>query len=222
MSQQQRKALIVWGGWDGHQPQRVAALFQRWLHEDGFDVQISDSLAVFDERQSLTDLSLIVPHWTMGAITAPQCANVMDAVAAGGVGLAGCHGGMCDAFRDSPDWQFMTGGQWVAHPGNELPYKVHIGPTKHEITQGISDFDVRTEQYYMHVDPAVRVLATTRFPTVDGPHAANGPIDMPVIWTKLFGKGRVYYNALGHTAAVLEAEPVATLVRRGFRWAAKP
>jgi type 1 glutamine amidotransferase len=222
MSQQQRKALIVCGGWDGHQPQRVAALFEQWLREDGFAVQVADSLAAFDEPQSLTDLSLIVPHWTMGQITAQQCANVMDALVAGGVGLAGCHGGMCDAFRDSPDWQFMTGGQWVAHPGNELPYSVHIGPIKHETTQGIGDFDVRTEQYYMHVDPAVRVLATTRFPTVDGPHAANGPIDMPVIWTKMFGKGRVYYNALGHTAAVLEAEPVATLVRRGFRWAAKP
>jgi type 1 glutamine amidotransferase len=218
----QRKALIVWGGWDGHQPQCVAALFERWLREDGFSARVADSIRVFDQPQDLRDLSLIVPHWTMGTITPQQCANVMEAVAAGGIGLAGCHGGMCDAFRDSPDWQFMTGGQWVAHPGNELPYKVHIGPTKHETTDGISDFDVRTEQYYMHVDPAVRVLATTRFPTADGPHVANGPVDMPVIWTKLFGKGRVYYNALGHTAAVLEAEPVATLVRRGFRWAAKP
>jgi type 1 glutamine amidotransferase len=198
----------------------VAALFARWLRDDGFSVQIADTLAAFDDPQELTGLSLIVPHWTMGTITQEQCANVTYAVSAG-VGLAGCHGGMCDAFRDNTDWQFMTGGQWVAHPGNELPYKVQIGPLKHEVTDGIGAFDVHTEQYYMHVDPTVRVLATTRFPTADGPHAANGSVDMPVIWTKLFGKGRVYYNALGHTAAVLEAEPVATLVSRGFRWAAR-
>jgi type 1 glutamine amidotransferase len=144
----------------------------------------------------------------------------MDAVI-GGVGLAGCHGGMCDAFRDNTDWQFMSGGQWVAHPGNEFSYAVKIGPKPHAITEGVPDFQIHTEQYYLQVDPAVRVHATTRFPLVDGPHAVNGPVEMPVIWTKLFGNGRVYYNALGHSAAVLEQEPVQTLVRRGFQWAAR-
>jgi uncharacterized protein len=215
-----RKALIVWGGWDGHDPQRVAALFAGLLNADGFAVEVSDTLASFDGREALQNLSLIVPIWTMGRITDTQCKNVCDAVASG-VGLAGCHGGMCDAFRENTDWQFMTGGQWVAHPGNEFRYSVQIGPTPHEITKGIAGFDVNTEQYYMHVDPAMRVLATTRFPTADGPHAPNGPVDMPVIWTKLFGRGRVYYNALGHNAKVLDQEPVRTLMRRGFAWAAR-
>ena len=217
-----RKALIVWGGWDGHDPQRVAALFAGLLEASGFAVEVSDTLAAFDAREKLQSLSLIVPIWTMGRITDSQCKNVCDAVASTGVGLAGCHGGMCDAFRENTDWQFMTGGQWVAHPGKELRYTVRIGPTPHEITKGIDPFEVNTEQYYMHVDPAVRVLATTRFPTADGPHAANGPVDMPVIWTKLFGLGRVYYNALGHSAKVLEQEPVRTLMKRGFAWAARP
>jgi type 1 glutamine amidotransferase len=216
-----RKALIVWGGWDGHEPRPVAALFERILHELGFAVEVSDSLAAFDDREKLMGLSLIVPHWTMGTITPQGCGNVMAAVTSG-VGLAGVHGGMCDAFRDNTDWHFMTGGQWVAHPGNEIPYTVRIGPTRHEITAGVGDFEVNTEQYYMHVDPAVRVLATTRFPVADGPHAANGDVDMPVIWTKRFGQGRVYYNALGHKASVLEREPVRTLVSRGFAWAARP
>ena len=215
-----RKAMIVWGGWDGHAPDKVAALFSRTLREEGFEVEMSDSLSSFDDAPKLAAASLIVPVWTMGKITEVQCKNVCEAVA-GGVGLAGCHGGMCDAFRENTDWQFMTGGQWVAHPGNEFRYGIAIAPIEHEITRGIGEFEVHTEQYYMHVDPAVRVLATTRFPTVDGPHAANGPVDMPVIWTKRWGAGRVYYNALGHAAAVLEKEPVRTLVRRGFLWAAK-
>ena len=54
-----------------------------------------------------------------------------------------------------------------------------------------------------------------------GPHEPNGPVDMPVMWTKRYGQGRVFYNALGHQAGVIGAEPTITLMRRGFAWAAR-
>lgn len=215
------KALIVWGGWDGHQPEQVAHILERALKSEGFEVEVSNTLDSFKDRDKLMRLSLIVPHWTMGKITDEQIKPVLDAVQSG-VGIAGCHGGMCDAFRENTDWQFMTGGQWVAHPGNDgLKYTVKITDSNHPITTGLKDFEVASEQYYMHVDPAVKVLATTRFPIANGPHVPNGPVDMPVLWTKLFGKGRVFYNALGHTANLVESEPNLTIMRRGFTWAAK-
>jgi len=215
-----KQALIVHGGWDGHHPVAVAALFRKLLLADGFDVRVSDTLDAF-ATLPLGGFDLIVPHWTMGKITAEQAGPVLAAVR-GGVGLAGVHGGMCDAFREHTDWQFMTGGQWVAHPGNDgVEYRVEMGPTASEITAGLAGFAVQSEQYYMHVDPAVRVLATTRFPVADGPHAGNGPVDMPVVWTKLFGRGRVFYNSLGHHPDVLSAEPCRTILQRGFRWAAR-
>ena len=215
-----RKALVVYGGWDGHQPREVGALLAQGLREDGFDVDLSDSLDAFDAPR-LAGLSLIVPHWTMGRITAAQLNPVLSAVRDGGVGIAGCHGGMCDAFRESTDWHFMTGGQWVAHPGNDgTRYTVRVTNRDHPITRGIADFDVSSEQYYLHVDPAVKVLATTRFPLADGPHVSNGPVDMPVLWTKRFGKGRVFYSSIGHTPQAVAAEPHLTLLRRGFQWAA--
>jgi type 1 glutamine amidotransferase len=128
---------------------------------------------------------------------------------------------MCDAFREATEWQFMTGGQWVAHPGNDgIRYRVTITDPEHPISAGVRDFDVSSEQYYLHVDPVVKVLATTRFPVADGPHAPNGPVEMPVVWTKRYGKGRVFYNALGHRAEIVAAEPCLTLMRRGFLWAA--
>jgi uncharacterized protein len=212
------KALIVWGGWDGHQPKEVADIFRRVLEAESFDVEVSDHLDAF---KNAAKFDLIVPHWTMGAITDEQLNSVCAAVR-DGVGLAGCHGGMCDAFRNAPEWQFMTGGQWVAHPGNDgLPYTVHITDAHHPITQGMADFQVRSEQYYMHVDPGAKVLATTRFPTADGPHVANGPVDMPVAWTKVYGNGRVFYCSLGHQANIVAMPTVAELMRRGFRWASK-
>jgi type 1 glutamine amidotransferase len=216
-----KKALIVWGGWDGHSPKQIAELFQRVLTEDGFAVEVSDTLEAFKDGSKLMGLNLIVPMWTMGKITAEQVNPVLNAVQAG-VGIAGCHGGMCDAFRENSEWQFMTGGQFVAHPGNDgTEYAVRIAPTRSPITEGIHDFTVKSEQYYMHVDPCLRVLAYTQFPVAAGPHLGNGQVDMPVVWTKLFGKGRVFYNSLGHSAEVLAAEPCLTLMRRGFAWAAK-
>lgn len=216
-----KKALIVWGGWDGHEPRQVAEICEKLLKEEGFEVEVSNTLDSFLDQQKLMNLNLIVPAWTMGKITKEQCKPVLEAVKSG-VGIAGCHGGMCDAFRENTDWQFMTGGQWVAHPGNDgVEYIVKIGPNKSPITEGIADFVVQSEQYYMHVDPAVKVLATTRFPTADGPHVGNGPVDMPVIWTKLFGQGRVFYCSLGHHADVIDHDPALTIMRRGMLWAAK-
>lgn len=216
-----KKALIVQGGWDGHQPKEVAEVFRRVLSEDGFQVEVSDTLDAFKDEAKLMGLNLIVPVWTMGKITGEQVRPVLKAVESG-VGIAGCHGGMCDAFRENCDWQFLTGGQFVAHPGNQIDYTVKIAPISSPLTEGIQkEFKVHSEQYYMHVDPAIKVLAYTEFPTADGPHVGNGHVDMPVVWTKTFGKGRVYYNSLGHDEKIVSSEPMLTLMRRGFQWAAK-
>lgn len=215
-----KHALIVQGGWEGHEPKEVAALFQSWLKEDGVQVEVSHTLEAFRDQERLMDLDLIIPIWTMGQID-PQLVEYVSTAVQHGVGLAGCHGGMCDAFRDNVDWQFMTGGNWVAHPGNDgVEYSVHFPSSSSSLTEGMRDFTVVTEQYYLHVDPAVEVLATTRFRADHGPHAANGEVDMPVIWTKRWGKGRVYYNALGHRACVLDTPIIKELMMRGFRWCA--
>ncbi|MGG6313197.1 ThuA domain-containing protein [Paenibacillus macerans] len=215
-----KKALIVWGGWDGHEPEQVADIFSGILREHRFDVEVSDTLEAYEDAEKLLGLDLIVPVWTMGEISKEQAGNVSAAVQAG-TGLAGCHGGMCDSFRSNVDWQFMTGGQWVAHPGNDgVDYKVEIIANSSPLVEGIEDFRVQTEQYYLHVDPAVEVLATTRFPVADGPHRLNKPVDMPVVWTKRWGVGRVYYNSLGHHADIVALPQVKEMMTRGMLWAA--
>jgi uncharacterized protein len=216
----QKKALIVWGGWDGHQPKQVAAIFAGMLKAEGFGVEVSDSLDAFKDPK-LGELDLIVPVWTMGEITKEQVDPVIEAVA-NGTGIAGCHGGMCDSFRKEVKWQFMTGGNWVSHPGGAtVTYKVEFRSQSNPLVDGLKDFEMTSEQYYLHIDPAVEVLATTRFPTVTWYHSSNGPVDMPVIWTKRWGVGRVYYCALGHHADVFEMPAPAEMMRRGFQWAAE-
>jgi len=215
-----QKALIIWGGWEGHQPREVAEIFREDLAKAGFQVQVENRLEILSESD-LKQFALICPIRTMDEIR-PEDVKAVDDAVQSGVGLGGCHGGMCDAFRNSTEWQFITGGQWVAHPGNDgVRYTVNITDKDHPICQSISDFEVVSEQYYMHVDPANHVLATTRFPIVDGPHTPNGKVDMPVVWTRMWGKGRVFYSSLGHQANVIDHGPAREINRRGLLWAAK-
>ncbi|GIO36633.1 hypothetical protein J41TS12_14940 [Paenibacillus antibioticophila] len=217
-----KKALIVQGGWDGHEPVQVAERFARLLESEGFEVEVSDTLDRFKDEEDLKSRNLIVPIWTMGEITEEQLKPVLRAVESG-VGIAGCHGGMCDSFRTSVEWQFMTGSQWVAHPFNDgVEYEVNlVKNSSSPIVEGIQDFVVKSEQYYLHVDPCVDVLATTSFAISEGPHSANGVIKMPVVYTKKWGQGRVFYNSLGHHADVFDIPEAIELMRRGFLWAAR-
>jgi type 1 glutamine amidotransferase len=213
-----KKALIFRGGWVGHHPIEVSEVFGDILKKEGFSVEIHDTMDILDDADYLKTLDLIVPLWTMGEIE-PQLAKNVCAAVESGVGLAGCHGGMCDAFRNSVEWQFLTGAQWVAHPGNDaVEYVVNLVPDTY-FTEGLKDFKITSEQYYIHIDPAVKVYATTTFPTVDGPHAANGSVKVPVVFTKLWGRGRVFYTSLGHTETAFDIPASREMVRRGFLWA---
>ncbi|MDR2547618.1 MAG: ThuA domain-containing protein [Lachnospiraceae bacterium] len=218
-----KKALVFWGGWDGHEPQLTSKRFASYLREEGFAVELSDKLDVFADLEMLMDLDMIVACWTMGEIEHDYVVNISKAVGSG-VGLAGCHGGMCDSFRNNTEWQFITGGQWISHPGGDgVEYMVNICHGSSPITIGIDDFMVKSEHYYLHIDPAIEVLATTLFPHPDVPyyHVSNKPVAMPVAWTKYWGNGRVYYTSLGHHDDVFEGAEAALLMKRGMLWAAE-
>jgi hypothetical protein len=211
------EALFVQGGWEGHEPEQAVRVIAPLIEAAGLDVRIEDTLTAFDDAETLKDLAVIVPCWTMGELTAEQEKNLTDAVR-GGVGLAGWHGGMGDAFRTSTEFQFAVGGQFVAHPGDIIDYPVQISEPNHPITAGLHHFTLKSEQYYLHVDPANEVLATTMF---TGEHAPwiKGCV-MPVAWTKMYGDGRVFYCSIGHVAADLEIPQVKEMIRRGVLWAA--
>lgn len=218
----EKKVLVIQGGWDGHEPQLTSKRFAGIMEKNGYSCTISDTLDVLADAEALMKLDLIVACWTMSEINHDYVVNVSKAVGAG-VGLAGCHGGMCDSFRNDTEWQFITGGQWVSHPGGDgVEYMVNITSSSNPIVEGLSDFPVSSEHYYLHIDPAVEVLATTRFPIVNYYHVSNKPVDMPVAWTKYWGNGRVFYNSLGHHDDVFDKSPSAQiLMERGMLWAAE-
>ena len=213
----QRNALIMWGGWEGHQPGQCATIVEKFLVDEGFTIVKENKTSAFADPD-LARFDLIVPIYTMGSIEDAEAKNLCAAVAAG-VGLAGFHGGMGDSFRLNADYQFMTGGQWVAHPGNIISYRVNIVDKSDPITAGIEDFNYESEQYYMHVDPSNHVLATTMF---SGDYCSwTKGVRMPVAWKRMHGRGKVFYSSLGHLASEFAVYEMATLFRRGMLWAAQ-
>jgi len=212
-----KKVLIVWGGWEGHEPKQCVDIFAPWLVEQGFDVEISHTLDSYNDAAKLKSLSLIVQVFTMSQITPQQEKNLEEAVK-GGVGMAGWHGGMADAFRSNTEYEFMVGGAWAAHPGGVIDYEVNVVDRTDPITRGLADFEMHSEQYYMNVDPNIEVLATTTFLGQYAPWI-KGAV-MPVVWKKLYGTGRIFYTSLGHVAKDFDVPQAREIVKRGLLWAA--
>lgn len=242
----QKKAMIVAGGWPGHEPDLMSVRFKKMLEAEAFEVGIYNKLEAYGNLDLLMNQDLIIPMWTQGELYDDYHFNISRAVESG-VGLAGVHGGMCDSFRWNTCYQFMTGAQWVSHPGVkwydnpsvldpdlmarhpvplggfDIEYTVNIDRNASSpITEDIEDFTITSEQYYLHVDPANHVLATTIVKDSEGPHMANGPVQMPVIFTRLWGKGRIFYSSVPHLDHFFDDIPqINELTRRGFLWAAR-
>ena len=214
-----KKAIMVWGGWEGHEPKQCADIFAPVLEAEGFAVTISDTLDTYKDRDLMAEQDLVVPTWTMGQIEGEQEQGLLAAVGRG-TGIAGWHGGMADSFRNNTTYQFMVGGQFVAHPDGIIDYTVNIAAPDDPIVAGLDDFQMHSEQYYMHTDPGNEVLATT---TLEGRQSApwvNGTV-MPVVWKRMWGAGRVFYSSLGHVARDFDVPEAREIQRRGMLWASR-
>jgi type 1 glutamine amidotransferase len=228
-----RKALVVRGGWDGHQPVEATELFLPFLKENGFEVRVEESTAVYADEEYLRTVDLIVQSNTMTSIEWPEFLGLRAAVESG-TGLAGWHGGIADSYRNNSDYLQLIGGQFASHPGkhpdertgeqsdNYVPHLIEMTPAaaEHPITQGISDFELVTEQYWVLHDDYNDVLATTT-QAVRPWDPWNRPVTSPAIWTRRWGQGRIFVSTPGHRVEILQDTNVKTIIERGLLWAAR-
>lgn len=215
-----KRALLNWGGWEGHEPEACAELFAGLLRKEGFEADVVSDLEVYTDEAYMQKLDLIVPIWTMSEISKEQEEGLLNTVRSG-TGLAGWHGGMADAFRQNVNYQWMVGGQWVAHPGNIIPYEVNIVDRDDPVVADLADFKMVSEQYYLHVDLGNHVLATTTFSGEHGDAPWIAGTVMPVAWKRRFGDGRIFYSSLGHVRRDFEVPEACAIMLRGMLWAAR-
>ena len=213
-------ALMVHGGWEGHSPAESADIMVPALEAAGLNVTVETSLEVYADVDYICGFDVIVQNWTMGEILPDELRGLTTAVTRG-TGLAGWHGGIVDSFRMATDYLQMVGGQFAAHPHDIVDYDVSIRPERrdHPIMTGVADFSVHSEQYWMLTDPLSTVLATTTVPVRDG-DPWQEPVESPVVWTRNWGKGRIFVNTIGHTPGDLVIPQIQRLTVNGIQWAA--
>jgi uncharacterized protein len=228
-----RRALVVRGGWDGHQPVEATDRYVPFLEASGFAVQVSDTTAPYADAELMAGVDLVVQCVTMSTIEKDEFTGLRAAVEAG-TGFGGWHGGIADSFRNTSDYLQLVGGQFACHPGkhpdeqvgeqsdNYVPYRVNLTAAgrEHPITAGLDDFDLVTEQYWVLADDYNDVLATTTQQVREW-DAWHREVTSPAIWTRQWGEGRVFVCTPGHHVDVLEDPNVDTVVRRGLLWASR-
>ncbi|MHA1698083.1 MAG: ThuA domain-containing protein [Promethearchaeota archaeon] len=218
-----KKALITWGGWDGHTPHASALIMHGILEEEDYEVDMKNTLKIYTDRKYMESLDLIIQCWTMSKITDKQVQGLKNTVL-DGCGFVGWHGGFNDSFRESTEYQFLTGSQWVAHPGGIVNFKVHILDKDDPIIAGISDFELKSEQYYIHVDPGILsgvngdVLATTTF---NAPYMPWDKVEVPVVYKRWWGDGKIFYASYGHTFQDFNVPEALEIMKRGMLWATR-
>ena len=191
------------------------------LRESGFEVTLSDSLDSYLDEARLAATDLVVQCWTMGTMSSQQADGLSHAVRSG-TGFAGWHGGIVDAFRGEPLYSLVTGGQFVYHPRGFVRYQVRpvADRADHPVLAGVEAFTLTTEQYYVHVDPGIDVLAVSDF-VADPAYPDLAGVVMPVTWTRRWGRGRVFVTTIGHSVSDLEVPQVDAMIRAGMAWAAR-
>jgi type 1 glutamine amidotransferase len=212
-----RKAIVVWGGWKGHEPEECAGVVGDILRKNGFSTEVTGDLGILGSPD-IAKADLLVPIITGERLEKAHADALVEAVR-GGLGLGGPHGALATSFKESAPFRYVSGVTWVSHPGNIIDFRVNITKQNDPIVEGIPDFDYRSEQYYLHYDPTVEVLATTTFSGEHDEAARN--VVMPVVFKRHFGQGRVFYSALGHVAAEYEHPHMREILRRGLLWAAR-
>ena len=214
------RVFITWGGWNGHEPEQTAGIFAEVLEDEGHDVTLADTLDPLADGDFMADIDLVIPVWTMSRVGREQEAGLLKAIRSG-AGCAGWHGGMGDSFRNNVEYQFMVGGQFICHPGGIIDYQVNI-VSNDPIVAGLDDFQMHSEQYFMHVDPSNEVLATTTFMGEHWDIDWVKGVTMPVAWKKRYGTGKVFYSALGHVASDFDVPEAREIMKRGCLWAIRP
>jgi type 1 glutamine amidotransferase len=121
-----------------------------------------------------------------------QKAAILAFVSRGG-GFIGVHSAT-DTLYGWPEYGSLVGAYFNEHPWTQRATVV-VEDTSHPTTASLGErFSIEEEFYTFRDNPRPRVHVLLRLDAASV--GASG--DYPLAWTRMYGSGRVYYNALGH------------------------
>lgn len=191
-------------------------------HESGGDLFIGtvvEDVAALDRLtpEALASHDLLCFVSTSGELplTDTQKQGLLDFVA-GGKGYVGVH---CAAgtLKEWPPYGDLVGAVFNMHPP-PLTFTVHVEDGDHPTTRHLpASFEIKDELYTFHANPRGSVHMLLR----GAAGSAGIDADLPLAWTKAYGDGRVYYNALGHFDEAWEEPSFRRQILQGLRWATR-
>jgi len=198
-----KSILIIWGGWQGHDPQGVAEKLANILTDHRYQVDVRSDLGVLI-NENLKTYDVLIPIWSCGIASPIYIQPLLEAIESG-LGLVTWHGGI--NWFDQADYYDLIGAYYLRDTPVES-YSVQL--EDHAFTKGLTDFDIKSETYYMLVNPMNTLLATT---------SCKGH-RLPLMWTKTYGAGRVFYSSLAHDLDQLFMPDHLSILLRAIEWAA--
>jgi type 1 glutamine amidotransferase len=163
--------------------------------------------------QQLRGASAVVFLLTSGElpISAAGKRALMAFVRAGG-GLVGFHSA-ADTFHHWPGFIDLIGAEFSHHPAPSTQ-RIIVEDRRNPATRALpASFAIHEEFYVFKRDPRPRVHVLARLDT-----DPSGP-DRPLVWCRRVGRGRVFYDALGHFIQTWQDPRQLGLVRGGLEWA---
>ena len=129
-----------------------------------------------------------------------------------GKGFIGLHGASA-SFKNNSNYFKMLGGRFINH-GSVSKIHIRILDKEHEITQNLDNFDFRDEPYRhdFSMGKNIHILAEAEY------NAPDDPNPEPIMWIKKYGKGRVFFCALGHRTIALKDPVFQKIIERAVKW----
>jgi type 1 glutamine amidotransferase len=147
-------------------------------------------------------------------LSADQRSAIIAFVNNGG-GFMGAHSAT-DTLYEWAEYGELIGAYFREHPWTQTA-SVVVENSGHPATSGLGErFSIEEEFYTFRENPRPRVQVLLRLDAA----SVGAAGDYPLAWSKSFGRGRVYYNALGHFPATWRDPRFQSQLRAAIRWAA--
>ncbi len=203
-----RKKILLFQGGRYFGMEKNHKAFQSIL--DNYDVDSYESVDIFSNRDFF-EYSTMIFFSQEGEFTDEQENNVLEFVSSG-KGFIGLHGASA-SFKSHPKYFEMLGGKFIGHK-EQNKFDIRIIDSNHQITKGLSNFTFKDEPYRhdFSMTKDLHVLAEADYNDPDDPDPE------PIMWVKPYGKGKVFFCALGHRNLSLKEEIFQSIIRNSVEW----
>jgi type 1 glutamine amidotransferase len=215
-----RKNILAWIDARSGAQSHGAAIIERLGYESGmYDTYIRTDSQSFNDLNDFDAIFFLGGHES--DLPPQRAAELLSFVKDDGKGFVAGHNA-ADVFRSWPEYGRMLGGRLAGHPWGFMDETLVIEdphfPGMQQLPRILSLYH---ESYEIKELSREKVDVLMRLDTskLDMSRAQRKDGDFPQAWAKTYGKGRVYYNSLGHDVTTWDDPAIQKMYFEAIKWA---